>query len=320
MDVQVREHISLLTVLCREKVTNRVQKIGLVEEPEVVLDDAKDYQEKVHAIGMLTAKVRSCRNSLSNSGLVKRYVEPSAPASIIALATFSYWDYGVHTRQLNQVGVKVHSRRYLAQHNLQVGLTGGHKSGKEHAQDAGRIVGLIINDAKDELGIREEAKARSFDSGISIVQDLRRMGLNPIVFEICFPPTFPLSPLFFRILTPHFLPFIQGGGGHITGGGSICMDLLMSDGKPSQTCLSGGSQAIAFPRSLCKSSLPPQTLDPRPARLAYHCGSVPSNFAFGADYVRAYAPAEALERYKRATATHGFKAWRVLARLDQLVR
>jgi ubiquitin-conjugating enzyme E2 Q len=72
--------------------------------------------------------------------------------------------------------------------------------------------------------------------------------INSIIFEIRFPPEFPNSPPFFRIITPRFLPFIQGGGGHVTGGklvfmflvfvsfilcflgGSICMDLLTSDG------------------------------------------------------------------------------------------
>lgn len=55
--------------------------------------------------------------------------------------------------------------------------------------------------------------------------------VNSLVFEIRFPSDFPHSPPFFRILKPRFLPFIQGGGGHITGGGSMCMDLLTSDGE-----------------------------------------------------------------------------------------
>lgn len=58
--------------------------------------------------------------------------------------------------------------------------------------------------------------------------------INSIVFEIRFPPNYPLSPPFFRIITPRFLPFIHGGGGHVTGGGSICMDLLTADGKISR--------------------------------------------------------------------------------------
>lgn len=50
--------------------------------------------------------------------------------------------------------------------------------------------------------------------------------LNSIVFEIRFPSTFPLGPPFFRILKPRFLPFIRGGGGHITGGTRFFTTLL----------------------------------------------------------------------------------------------
>jgi hypothetical protein len=62
-------------------------------------------------------------------------------------------------------------------------------------------------------------------------------GVNSLIFEIRFPATFPHEPPFFRIIRPRFLPFIQvrsyphklthsdcvrqGGGGHVTGGGSV---------------------------------------------------------------------------------------------------
>lgn len=36
--------------------------------------------------------------------------------------------------------------------------------------------------------------------------------------EVDFPPTFPFSPPFFRILKPRLLPFMQHGGGHVTSG------------------------------------------------------------------------------------------------------
>ncbi|KAG5350793.1 hypothetical protein C0989_009247 [Termitomyces sp. Mn162] len=71
----------------------------------------------------------------------------------------------------------------------------------------------------------------SFDDDLPVARDLKARNLNSVIFEIRFPPTFPIAPPFFRILTPRFLPFIQGGGGHVTAGGSICMDLLTSDGK-----------------------------------------------------------------------------------------
>lgn len=60
----------------------------------------------------------------------------------------------------------------------------------------------------------------SFDPDIPIAKDLVAKKLNSVVFEIRFPSAFPHSPPFFRILKPRFLPFIQGGGGHVTGGES----------------------------------------------------------------------------------------------------
>lgn len=60
----------------------------------------------------------------------------------------------------------------------------------------------------------------SFDPDLPIAKDLAAKKLNSVIFEIRFPSAFPHSPPFFRILKPRFLPFIQGGGGHVTGGES----------------------------------------------------------------------------------------------------
>ncbi|KAF7794138.1 hypothetical protein EIP86_005269 [Pleurotus ostreatoroseus] len=73
----------------------------------------------------------------------------------------------------------------------------------------------------------------SFDIELPIAKDLsaRRVKVNSLVFEIRFPDNYPHSPPFFRLLKPRFLPFAQGGGGHVTAGGSMCMDLLTADGQ-----------------------------------------------------------------------------------------
>ncbi|KAJ2925630.1 hypothetical protein H1R20_g11464, partial [Candolleomyces eurysporus] len=126
----------------------------------------------------------------------------------------------------------------------------------------------------------------SFDPVIPIAKDLKEKKVNSIIFEIRFPPTFPLSPPFFRIITPRFLPFIHGGGGHVTGGGSICMDLLTSNGwLPSYT----------IPAVLVQIKLAISNLDPRPARLAKN-------------WEQPYSVAESLAGFKRAAATHGWTA------------
>ncbi|KAJ7059776.1 hypothetical protein C8F01DRAFT_989503 [Mycena amicta] len=135
----------------------------------------------------------------------------------------------------------------------------------------------------------------SFDETIPIAQDLKRERVNSLIFEIRFPPDFPIAPPFFRIITPRFLPFIHGGGGHVTGGGSICMDLLTSD---------GWLPSYSIPAVLMQIKLAISNLDPRPARLA-------------SNWNHPYTVAEALQGFKRAALTHG---WTVPNGLDKLVR
>jgi ubiquitin-conjugating enzyme E2 Q len=55
-------------------------------------------------------------------------------------------------------------------------------------------------------------EVHSFDKDLPIAKDLAQKKVNSLVFEIRFPPSFPHSPPFFRILKPRFLPFIQVRG------------------------------------------------------------------------------------------------------------
>ncbi|TFK51185.1 hypothetical protein OE88DRAFT_1658981 [Heliocybe sulcata] len=134
----------------------------------------------------------------------------------------------------------------------------------------------------------------SFDKDLPIARDMAAKDINSLVFEIRFPPSFPHSPPFFRIIKPRFLPFIRGGGGHVTGGGSICMDLLTSDGWLPSYSISSVLLQIRMAIS---------NLDPRPARLDQH-------------WDRPYGVQEALEGYKRAATTHG---WKIPTGLEKLV-
>ncbi|KAJ7318822.1 hypothetical protein DFH08DRAFT_625251, partial [Mycena albidolilacea] len=99
----------------------------------------------------------------------------------------------------------------------------------------------------------------SFNEMLLIAKDLKREKVNLLIFEIGFLPMYPIGPPFFRIITPCFLAFIQGRGGHVTGGGSICMDLLTSNGW-----LPSYSISIV----LMQIKLAISNLDPKPARLA----------------------------------------------------
>ncbi|KAJ3823174.1 hypothetical protein F5880DRAFT_1613100 [Lentinula raphanica] len=135
----------------------------------------------------------------------------------------------------------------------------------------------------------------SFDETLPIAQDLKAKKLNSLIFEIRFPPDYPLSPPFFRIITPRFLPFAHGGGGHVTAGGSICMDLLTASGwLPSYNIAS----------VLLQIKLAISNPDPKPARLAHNWNTP-------------YGVLEALEGYRRAATTHN---WIIPAGLEKLVR
>lgn len=70
----------------------------------------------------------------------------------------------------------------------------------------------------------------SFPLSLPLAQDMKKKKMESIVFEIRFQATYPMSPPFIRVVRPRFLPFAAGGGGHVTAGGSICMDLLTNSG------------------------------------------------------------------------------------------
>lgn len=58
----------------------------------------------------------------------------------------------------------------------------------------------------------------SFDPQLPLAKDLAKHNIPSLLFEIRFPPNFPHSPPFFRLIKPRLLPFLQGGGGHVTAG------------------------------------------------------------------------------------------------------
>jgi len=72
-----------------------------------------------------------------------------------------------------------------------------------------------------------EVKLFGFDpKDEQIARDMNRLGVKNIVVHIKFPEDFPLSPPFCRIVRPRF----QFHTGHVTLGGSICMELLTRKG------------------------------------------------------------------------------------------
>jgi len=143
----------------------------------------------------------------------------------------------------------------------------------------------------------------SFDLALPLGADMNDMGVPSVVLEIRFGAQFPISPPFVRVVRPRFLPFMVGGGGHVTNGGAMCMELLTN---------SGWSPVNSMESVLLQVRLALCSLDPRPARLQRFLGA-------GSHLLRAgqagqagqagtadYGIDEAIEAYIRAAAVHGW--------------
>ncbi|OGM45637.1 ubiquitin conjugating enzyme [Aspergillus bombycis] len=125
----------------------------------------------------------------------------------------------------------------------------------------------------------------SFDPSLPLAQDLEMAGLTSIIMELRFPPQFPMSPPFVRIIRPRFLPFSQGGGGHVTAGGAMCMELLTS---------SGWSPVSSIESVLLQVRMALSSTDPVPARLDQR-------------RTEDYSVGEAVAAYTRVCQLHGWK-------------
>ncbi|CAM1509168.1 Fc.00g029070.m01.CDS01 [Cosmosporella sp. VM-42] len=133
----------------------------------------------------------------------------------------------------------------------------------------------------------------SFETSIPLGQDMKRLSCQSIVLELRFSGSFPMSPPFVRVVRPRFVPFAQGGGGHILAGGSICTELLTN---------SGWSPALSLEQIFLQVRLQLTETNP-PARLM-------SN-AMGT-----YGIGEAMGSYRQAVAAHGWKAPEDLSTLE----
>ncbi|KAJ3035156.1 hypothetical protein HDV00_004278 [Rhizophlyctis rosea] len=137
-----------------------------------------------------------------------------------------------------------------------------------------------------------------FEEGLPLQEDLKKRGADAvkegITLEVRFGPEYPMTPPYVRVVKPRFLPFAQGGGGHVTAGGSICMDLLT---------MGGWSPAYTMEATLLQIRMALTSTEPRPARLDGTRGNV------------VYSPGEAIQAFVRVAQQHGWtvpKGWNEL--------
>lgn len=127
----------------------------------------------------------------------------------------------------------------------------------------------------------------SFDSELPLAKEMKKAGVTSIVLEVRFGRDYPYSPPFVRVVRPRFLPFSSGGGGHITIGGAICMELLTASGWSPVTRMDTVFVSIRMAMSETERPAHLQTTEPS-ARM----------FDYGAN--------EALEAYIRFASVHGW--------------
>jgi len=73
----------------------------------------------------------------------------------------------------------------------------------------------------------------NFEPGDELRKDLEKYNYNSIKMEIILPQRYPIEPPFVRLIKPRF-KFMTG---HITSGGSICMELLTNQGWTATTTM-----------------------------------------------------------------------------------
>jgi ubiquitin-conjugating enzyme E2 Q len=126
----------------------------------------------------------------------------------------------------------------------------------------------------------------SFESHLPLAKDMKKSNLTSVVLELRFGKDYPMSPPFVRVIRPRFLSFQAGGGGHVTAGGALCMELLTNN---------GWSAVSSIESVLLQVRLAMSSMDPRPARLESPGGPV-----------RDYHVGEAVDAYIRACNMHGW--------------
>jgi ubiquitin-conjugating enzyme E2 Q len=144
-------------------------------------------------------------------------------------------------------------------------------------------LGWHIDEDRVENMYQWIVELHSFDPALPLAKDMEKRGIKSVVLELRFGKDYPMSPPFVRVIRPRFLSFADGGGGNVTAGGAMCMELLTNDGW----------SAVSSIDSVLLQVRVAITSPDRPARL---CGGIRADYGVG----------EAVDAYMRACASHGW--------------
>lgn len=151
----------------------------------------------------------------------------------------------------------------------------------------------------------------SFDRKLPLAEDMAKKGINSVVLEIRFGAEYPMSPPFIRVIRPRFMSFARGGGGHVTAGGAMCMEVScyttllhipkrqqlgsrLTRGAHQLLTNTGWSAVASIESVLLQVRMAICSTEPWPARLD---PGVSMDYAVG----------EAIEAYIRACRAHGWE-------------
>ncbi|KAI5302233.1 Sorting nexin, cytoplasm-to-vacuole targeting pathway/endosomal sorting [Ascosphaera pollenicola] len=160
---------------------------------------------------------------------------------------------------------------------------------QKHAQQ--HMLGWYLNPELIQTPYQWLVEMHTFDQELPLARDLRDAGITSVLIEVNFSANHPVAPPFVRVVRPRFLPFIMGGGGHVTQGGSMCMELLTS---------TGWSAASAMESVLLQIKLALSSLEPRPARLE-------PNQSVARGTIKSYDARTAYAAYLRVCGQHGWQ-------------
>lgn len=88
-------------------------------------------------------------------------------------------------------------------------------------------LGWHIDEDKIENLYQWIIELHSFDPDLPLAKDMKTAKAKSIVLEMRFGRDYPMIPPFVRVVTPRFLGFNMGGGGHVTAGGALCMEVCI---------------------------------------------------------------------------------------------
>ncbi|CAH1757245.1 8756_t:CDS:10 [Entrophospora sp. SA101] len=157
------------------------------------------------------------------------------------------------------------------------------------SNDSNDYLGFFINVDLIQSVYQWVVQLKDFDRNLPLAQDMVRNKINTIDLEVRFAPDYPFVPPYIRVIRPRLLRFADGGGGHVTAGGSICMDLLTLGNQHE----SGWSSVYTMEAVLLQVKMALSSLEPRPARL-------------DRQWYTEYSPAEAIESYIRVANQHNW--------------